>query len=50
MKKFISLIALFVQKLDEAWIQCVSCKDWAHFECTDQENIDFYKYNYYIYV
>lgn len=28
---------------DEDWVQCTSCKGWAHVACTDQENLLYYK-------
>lgn len=28
---------------NEDWVQCTSCKGWAHEACTDQENLTFYR-------
>lgn len=32
-----------METTQEDWVQCTSCKGWAHVACTEQENILFYK-------
>ena len=30
------------ESFDEDWVQCIECEGWAHVECTDQENMNYF--------